>query len=133
MRYIDIINITVWCLSSILKSMTCFHFYTISNWEHCRAIVCYNPTPVQQVGAILLSITVTVEFQSQIYRVTYYFVFMLENFTSQKYRNILPSHYFVVPGVRVWTAGRFEVLANCQCILHCIIIFRENSTTYIKR
>ena len=85
-------------MSSILIRMTYFYFYTIFNSEHCRVIVGYSPTLVQQVGEILLNITITVGFMSHIYRVTYYFVFMLEFFRSKKYRNTLPIHYFVVPG-----------------------------------
>ena len=105
-------NITVWCMSSILIRMACFSFYTIFISERYRPIV-GSIAPVQQVGAILWNMTITVGFQSHIYRVTYYFVFMLENFTSQKYRNTLPSHYFFVPGASLWTAGCFKGLADC--------------------
>ena len=78
--------------------MTYFSFYTIYNSEHNRVIVGYSPTSGQQEGTILLNITITVGFLSHIYRVTYYFVFMLKTFTSQKYRKTIPSHYLVVPG-----------------------------------
>ena len=91
-------NITIWFMSSILIHMTYFCFYTICISEHYRAIFGYIPTPDQQISSILCNITITVGFQSQIDCVTYYFVFMLENVTSQKYRKILPGHYFVIPG-----------------------------------
>ena len=83
--YIDITDITVWCTSLILIHITSFYFYTICNSEQNILIVGYIPTPGQQVGAILLNITITVGFISQIYRVTYYFVIMLENVTSKIY------------------------------------------------
>ena len=86
LRYIDITIIMVWCMSSILIRTTYFYFYTICNSEHYRVIVGYSPTPGQQVGAIWWNITITIGFISHIFRVTYYFVFMLESFTSQKYR-----------------------------------------------
>ena len=98
---------------SILIRMTYFSFYKVFNSEHYRVIVGYIPTLGQQVGATLWNITITVGFHSQNYRVTYYFVFMLEIFTSQKYRNILPSHYIIVPGASFWTAGWFEGIDDC--------------------
>ena len=48
-------------------------------------IVGYIQTPGQQVGAILWNITITVGFLSLFFCVTYYFVIMVEIFTSQKY------------------------------------------------
>ena len=50
------------------------------------------------------------------------FCFNAQFFYITKYRNTLHSHYFVVPGARFWTTGRFEVLADCQCILHRVTI-----------
>ena len=102
--------------------MTYFTFDTICISKHYRAIVGYSPTPGQQVGEILRNITITVGFQSQIYLVIHYFVFMLEIFTSQKYRNTLPSNYFVIPGAIFRTSGCFEGLASCLCILYSIKI-----------
>ena len=100
-------------MSSILIRMTSFYFYTIFISEHYRAIVGYSPKPGQQVGAILWNITIAVGFISQIYRVNDYFDFVIEIFTSQKYRNTLPSYYFVVPGTIFWTSGFCEGLPDC--------------------
>ena len=63
-RYIDITNITVWCMSLILIRMNCFYFYTICISEHYNLIVGYSPTPFLQVGVILWNITITVGFHS---------------------------------------------------------------------
>ena len=110
---IAITNIAVWCMSLILVRMISFSFYTILISEHYREIVGYSPTPGQQICEILWNITITVGFQSHIYRATCNFFSCLKFFTSQKYRSTLPSHYFVVPGTIFWTAGRFEGLADC--------------------
>ena len=91
-RYFDTTKITVWCMSSILIHVTYFSVYTIWISEHYRAIVSYSPTPGQQVSAILWNITITVWLQSQVHRVTYYFVLMHDIFTSQN----TGTHYTVI-------------------------------------
>ena len=70
--------------------MNSFSIYKICNSEQYRVIASYSPTPGQQVGAILWNITITVGFLSHIFCVTYYYYFMLETFTSQKYRKKYP-------------------------------------------
>ena len=125
-------NITVWWMSLILIHMTYFSFYTIWILEHYRAIVGYIPTPGQQVDAILRNITITVKFQSQVHHVTYYFVFMIDFFASQKYSNTLPSNYFFVPGARFWTIGHFEGLENFQCTLQRIITLSRKQNNISK-
>ena len=68
------------------------YFYTICISEQYRSIVGFSPTPGQQLVTILCYFTITVGFQSHIYHVTYYFVFMLEKFTSQN----TETHYLVI-------------------------------------
>ena len=50
------------------------------------------------------------------------FCFNAWYFYTTKYRNTLPSNYFVVLGAPFWTIGLFERLADCQCIFHRTII-----------
>ena len=76
-------------------------------------IVGYIPTPGQHIGTILWNVPIPVGFLLHIYRGTYFFFFMLEKFTSQKCTKEIPSHYFVVPGVKFWAAGQFEGSAKC--------------------
>ena len=70
--YFDTTKITVWCMSSMLIHMTYFSFYTICISEHYRVIVSYIPTPIQQVSAILLNITITVWLLSQVHCVAFF-------------------------------------------------------------
>ena len=48
-----------------------------------HVIVGYSPTPGQQLSKILLNINITIWLQSQVHRVTYYFVLMHDIFTPQ--------------------------------------------------
>ena len=46
------------------------------------------------------NITITVGFLSHIFRVTYYFVFIIEISQQKNTEKKIPSHYFVVLGAR---------------------------------
>ena len=76
-RYYNTMKITVWCMSSILIHMTYFSVYKIFISEHYREIVSYITTPGQQVSVKCWNITITVWLQSQVHRVTYYFVLIV--------------------------------------------------------
>ena len=84
-RYFDTTKIKGWCMSYILINMTYFSVYTICISEHYRVIVSYIPTPLQQVSAILWSITITVWLQSQIYCVTFFNWNFVTRFFMQKF------------------------------------------------
>ena len=91
-QYFHTTIITIWCMSSILIHITYVRVYTICISENYRAIVSYSPTPGQQISVILWNITITVWLQSQVHRLTYYFVLIHNIFTSQN----TGTHYIVI-------------------------------------
>ena len=112
--------------------MIYFSFYTICISEHYRKFGGYIPTLIQQVSVILKKNTITVEFQSQVHRITNYFVFMLEIF----YHKDTKTHYLVI--ILLYQARGSEpqvVLRDYLIVSVSYTIsssFRKNSTTYQK-
>ena len=116
----------VYCMSALLLHMSNFYFYIISSF-HLR---CSEPRVVGLINTVII-VTYFAWVQHSAFDIV---IVMCEGTVSklQTLRYIVCERYeytcltviflyFVVPFAMFCTMGRFMVLADCQCIEHCII------------